>query len=57
MTLWCSAKAGVVWLWEISALRVRKVLSRMTEGRRNQVGHAYLLQPRCCHTEQYWESR
>jgi hypothetical protein len=57
MTLCCSAKAGVVWLWEISALRVRKVLSRMTEGRRNQVGHAYLLQPRCCRTEQYWESR
>jgi hypothetical protein len=57
MTLWRSAKAGLVRLRQTLALRVRKVLSRVIEGRCNQVGHAYLLHPRCYRTEQYWESR
>ena len=56
MTLWSRAKAGLVRLWQMSALTVRQGLSRVAEERRNQVGHAYLLHPRCCRTEQYWES-
>ena len=53
MTLWCRAKAGLVQRWRMSALRVNNVLSRVTKGRRNQVGQAYLLHPRCCRTERF----
>ena len=56
MTLWSRAKAGLVRLWQMSALTVREGLSRVAEERCNQVGHAYLLHPRCCRTEQNWES-
>ena len=55
MTLWSRATAGLVRLWRTSALRIRNVLSRVTEGRRNQIGQAYLLHPRCCRTEQHQE--
>ena len=57
MTLWCRAKPGLVRRWRMSALRVKNVLSRVTKGRRNQVGQAYLLHPRCFRTEQYWGSQ
>jgi hypothetical protein len=57
MTLWSRANAGLVRLWRTSAPRIRNVLSRVTEGRRNQIGQAYLLRPRCCRTEQHWESQ
>jgi hypothetical protein len=53
MTLWCRAKAGLVQRWRMSALRVNNVLSRVTKGRRNQVGQASLLHPRCCRTERF----
>jgi hypothetical protein len=53
MTLWYRAKAGLVRHWRMSALRVKNVLSRVTKGRRNQVGQAYLLHPRCCRTDQF----
>jgi hypothetical protein len=53
MTQCCSAKTRPAWLWRMSALRVQKVLSRVTKGRRNQVGQAYLLHPRCCRTERF----
>ena len=55
MTL-CSSAAGLVRLWQMSALSVRKVLSRVSEGRRDHAGQSYLLHPRCCRTEQNWES-
>jgi hypothetical protein len=55
MTLWSRANAGLVRLWRTLALRIRNVLSRVTEGRRNQIGQAYLLHPRCCRTEQHQE--
>ena len=57
MTLWSRAKAGLVRLWQVSALTLREALSRVAEERHNQVGKAYLLHPRCCRTEQHWESR
>jgi len=53
MTLWNSAKARLVRLWQMSALNVRKALARVTEWRRNN--EAYLLRPRCCRNEQYRE--
>jgi hypothetical protein len=57
MTLWSGVKAGLDRLWQMSAFTVRKALSRVTEERHSQVGQAYLLHPRCCRTEQHWESR
>jgi hypothetical protein len=57
MTLWSRAKAGLVRLWQISALTLREALSRVADERHNQVSEAYLLHPRCCRTEQHWESR
>ena len=54
MTLWSSAKAGLVRLCQISVLNVRKGLARVTEWRWND--EAYLLRPRCCRNEQFRES-
>jgi hypothetical protein len=56
MTLWSRAKAGLVRLWQMSALTVRQALSQVNDERHKQVGEAYLLHPRCCRTEQNWES-
>ena len=56
MTLWVNANAGLVRLWKTSALIVRQALVWVTDERRNQVGQSDLLHPRCCRTEQYWES-
>jgi hypothetical protein len=53
MTLWCTAKPGLVRRWRMSALRVKNVLLRVTKGRRNQFGQGYLLHPRCCRTDQF----
>jgi hypothetical protein len=57
VTLWINAKAGLVRLWKTSALIVRQALVWVTDERRNQVGQSDLLHPRCCRTEQYWESQ
>jgi hypothetical protein len=56
MTLWSRAKAGLVRLWQMAALTGRHALSQINDERRDQVGEAYLLHPRCCRTEQNWES-
>lgn len=53
MTLWSGVKAGLVRIWQLSALRVRKALARVTEWRYND--EAYLLRPRCCRNEQFRE--
>jgi hypothetical protein len=57
MTLWSNVKAGLVWLWTTSALIVRQALIWVTDDHRNRVGQSDLLHPRCCRTEQYWESQ
>jgi hypothetical protein len=57
MTLWSNAKAGLVRLWKRSALMVGQLLVRITAEPRNQVGQSDLLHPRCCRTEQHWESQ
>jgi hypothetical protein len=57
MTFWTNAKAGLVRLWTTSALIVRQALVWVIDDRRNQVGQCDLLHPRCCRTEQYWESQ
>ena len=57
MTLWSNAKNGLVRLWRRSALMVGQSLVRITDEPRNQVGQSDLLHPRCCRTEQYWESQ
>ena len=57
MTLWSRAKAELVRLWQMSALTVRQALSQVNDERHEQVGEAYLLHPRCCRTDQNWESR
>jgi hypothetical protein len=56
MTLWSDAKAGLVRLWTTPALMVRQALVRVTDERRNHVGQSDLLHPRCCRTDQYWDS-
>jgi hypothetical protein len=56
MTLWSRAKAGLVRLWQMAALTGRQALSQINDERHDQVGEAYLLHPRCCRTEQNWES-
>ena len=56
MTLWSRAKAGLVRLWQMSALTVRQAFSQVNDEHHNQVGEACLLRPRCCRTEQNWES-
>jgi hypothetical protein len=57
MTLGRNAKAGLVRLWKRSALLVGQLVVRITDEPRNQVGQSDLLHPRCCRTEQYWESQ
>ena len=56
MTRWSRAKAGLVRLWQMAVLTGRQALSQINDERRDQVGEAYLLHPRCCRTEQNWES-
>jgi hypothetical protein len=56
MTWRSKGRTGLVRFWKTSALRFREVLARLTEERRNDVGEAYLLHPRCCRTEQHQES-
>ena len=56
MTMRRKARAGLVRFWKMSVLGFREVLARLTEERRNDVGEAYLLRPRCCRTEQHQES-
>jgi len=55
MTMRSKARAGLVRLWS-QLLRFREVLARLTWERRNDVGDAYPLHPRCCRTEQHQES-
>ena len=57
MTLGRNAKTGLVRLWKRSALLVGQLVVRITDEPRNQVGQSDLLHPRCCRTEQYWESQ
>ena len=57
VTFWINANAGLVRLWKASGLIVRQALVWVTRERRNQVGQSDLLHPRCCSTEQYWESQ
>jgi hypothetical protein len=57
MTLWSNAKAGLARLWKRYALMLGQFLVRITDEPRNQVEQSDLLHPRCCRTEQYWESQ
>lgn len=51
-----SNEAGAwVQLWKISALWIRRALTRVVESYRNEAADAYLLRPRCCRNEQFRE--
>jgi hypothetical protein len=53
MTRLSNASATLVRLWQMSALGIRNVLARVTDGCNQD---AYLLRPRCCRNEQFRES-
>ena len=55
MTLLSSAKVGLSFVWEVSAMALRYVLARPTGGPRDWGAEAYLLHPRCCRTEHYFK--
>lgn len=55
MTLWSSAKVGLSRLWKILAMSLRYSLAKATGEHRNWKIEAYLLHPRCCRTENYFE--
>jgi hypothetical protein len=55
MTLWIGTKFGLSPLWSLAAKAFRHMLVRPIRGRRNRDMEAYLLHPRCCRTEHYFE--
>ena len=55
MRLWSGGKARLSQLCKISAKALRYVLARPTRGHLNWDMEAYLLHPRCCRTEYYFE--